>query len=269
MSCYVTGRLVQKMPCFEMATTGFDLFGGLSNDEEKWIEHRRKNMQDTVAFELSKLPASPEQRSTEENRRVFNHVRRQRFTVPVTIRGLLTRQECRDILEQCRGLSAWTTSRHSAFPTTDIPLLSSDTPFPSLLVEQQLRQRLLPRLASYYGFHPTRGDLDFRDLFIVKYAADAQRGLDLHTDGCLISFNILLSHENDFQGGGTFFASIGRTLRLQQGDCVHHDARIMHSGTEITQGERYILVGFVDTKDTIVNDKTVNRMKRSIPSNPV
>ncbi|KAI8137469.1 hypothetical protein BJV82DRAFT_646841 [Fennellomyces sp. T-0311] len=231
----------------------FHLFDDFSSDEEAINNERHKRMQESLANKLSSFSNDPVKRSTQENRIVYNNKRLLSFQTPQKAEHLLSSMECDAVLKQCRELNDWTTTRHSAFPTTDIPI--RNTPLEYLV--DMVRTRLFPRLAASYGFHPTR-DLDFRDVFLVKYAADAQRGLKMHTDGCLVSFNVLISHQDDFRGGGTYFASIDSDVQLEQGDCVFHDARIMHRGIDITQGERYILVGFVDTVDTIIKDKAAS-----------
>ena len=234
----------------------FNLFDDFSSDEESIINKRRTQMQSAAESKLAQLSDNPLQRTLQENRLVFNSRRLSCFQTPQKIQHLFSFEECNTILQQCRELNnEWTTARHSAFPTTDIPIRKGcDNNNLGYLIDR-LYERLFPQLSTYYGFHPTRRDLDFRDVFIVKYATDAQRGLKLHTDGCLMSFNVLISHQDDFQGGGTYFESIDSDVQLNQGDCVFHDARIMHRGIDITQGERYILVGFVDTTDTIIKDR--------------
>ncbi|KAG2220812.1 hypothetical protein INT45_004473 [Circinella minor] len=233
----------------------FNPFDDFSSDEESIINERRVRMQSAAKSKLTQLSDSPLERTLQENRLVFNSRRLDSFQTPQKIQHLFSFEECSNILKQCSELnSGWTTARHSAFPTTDIPIRKDNNNNLGYLIDW-LYERLFPQMSSYYGFHYTRRDLDFRDVFIVKYAADAQRGLKLHTDGCLMSFNLLISHQDDFQGGGTYFESIDNDVQLNQGDCVFHDARIMHRGIDITQGERYILVGFVDTIDTVIKDK--------------
>lgn len=222
----------------------------LTAEEEEQLEQRRHQARQQQAAALSRLPDDPCQRSTRDNRRIFAFYRKQRFTQPILWPQCLAPTEADAIVQQCKDL-AWTTSRHSAFATTDVPLLH-DCPLPLQHVASRIHSVVLPRLASHYGFRPA--DLAFRDLFIVKYTADGQSGLKLHSDGCLVSFNILLNHATHFEGGGTFFQSTQEIVRPSQGDCVYHDARIQHRGVDITRGERYILVGFVDTVDTIQKD---------------
>lgn len=132
----------------------------------------------------------------------------------------------------------WTTNRHSAFPTTDVPV-----PFDSATGKMVI-DRILPFISTQFGF--IDNDLELLDLFMVRY--DASRpGLAMHSDGCLLSFNILLNATNEFIEGGTRFKN-GDTIILKQGECLAHDSRVLHMGVPISSGVRYILVGFIETK---------------------
>ena len=87
-------------------------------------------------------------------------------------------------------------------------------------------------------------------MFVVRYDYNKQPELKIHTDTGHISFNILLNDE--FEGGGTrFITSIGDeiynfTVKPQKGQVLLHSARIKHEGLKITNGTRYILVGFLN-----------------------
>jgi hypothetical protein len=232
----------------------FDLFGEMSPEEQCALDQRQKTFEQNLEAKLLKLPFDPSKRSMSENRMVFTHDRRQLFGPPGIRPRLLSRSECQHILDICAKQLEWTTDRHSAFATTDIPIRSNaDLQF----LEPLVKERLFSELASHYRFNAS--DLEFRDIFLVKYAAHAQRGLKLHTDGCLFSLTLLISHENDFEGGGTYYQSIDKVIHLEQGDCAYHDAHVMHSGVDITKGQRYILVAFIDTVDTILKDKIANK----------
>lgn len=230
-----------------------DLFSDLTEEEAEARDARAQRLKASILDSLNQLPDDPCQRSRAQNRLLFRHsssTRQQPFTIP----SLLSASECQTILYTISlQNSEWLTSRHSAFTTTDIAV--SSLPQLAHTLPDLLNQRLLAKhIAPYFGFHPTR-DLAFRDLFIVRYAHDAQRGLRMHTDGCLISFNILLNPQSEFEGGGTLFEGIDAPVEISQGDCVVHDAHIKHGGMDITRGTRLILVGFVDTVDTITKDK--------------
>ena len=87
--------------------------------------------------------------------------------------------------------------------------------------------------------------INIQDLFVVKYKDNDQNHLDMHHDGSFLSFNILLSDTQEFEGGGTYFDD-GLTGHLEQGDILIHSSRIKHAGLPITKGTRYLLVGFLN-----------------------
>jgi predicted 2-oxoglutarate/Fe(II)-dependent dioxygenase YbiX len=87
--------------------------------------------------------------------------------------------------------------------------------------------------------------INFVDVFVVKYKFNEQNYLEIHKDGSFLSFNILLSNPNDFDGGGTYFDD-GLIMKPDQGDLIIHSSKIKHSGLPITKGTRYLLVGFIN-----------------------
>jgi predicted 2-oxoglutarate/Fe(II)-dependent dioxygenase YbiX len=100
------------------------------------------------------------------------------------------------------------------------------------------------KVSKSYGLHENM-KINITDLFVVKYKDDAQNQLEMHCDGSFLSFNILLSDKNDFEGGGTYFDD-GLTAHLEQGDIFIHSSKIKHAGLPITKGTRYLLVGFLN-----------------------
>jgi hypothetical protein len=229
-----------------------DLFAELTEEEAQAKEARAQQLKNRVLKSLDHLSKDPCQRSLAQNRLVFRHSFSSRLR-PFSIESLLSPTECQDIVNKISHQDTeWLTSRHSAFSTTDIAV--SSVPELAITLPALLADRLLSsHIAPHFGFHPTR-DLAFRDLFVVQYAHDAQRGLQMHTDGCLISFNILLNPHTEFEGGGTLFEGIEDPVQIKQGDCLVHDAHVKHGGMDISRGKRLILVGFVDTVDTIKKD---------------
>eukprot|EP00908_Phaeocystis_cordata_P019132 Transcript_30634.p1 GENE.Transcript_30634~~Transcript_30634.p1 ORF type:complete len:469 (-),score=106.64 Transcript_30634:227-1633(-) len=76
-----------------------------------------------------------------------------------------------------------------------------------------------------------------------------RRGLKLHKDETALTFNLCLSPEDGFTGGGTYFPANsadvdGILLRPKPGCCLIHDGNIKHAGNEVVSGQRFILVGF-------------------------
>lgn len=79
--------------------------------------------------------------------------------------------------------------------------------------------------------------------------AGGQRELEIHRDGSLLTFNILLSDPGTFSGGGTMLEPLDAVVRPSQGACIVHSGHWRHAGHPITAGKRYILVGFIDARD--------------------
>ena len=80
---------------------------------------------------------------------------------------------------------------------------------------------------------------------LVKYTGKDHRGVCMHTDSADITLNVALSDPSDFDGGGTYFDEIDKTIMLQQGEMIIHLGSLKHSGVDITAGVRYILVAFM------------------------
>jgi predicted 2-oxoglutarate/Fe(II)-dependent dioxygenase YbiX len=117
-----------------------------------------------------------------------------------------------------------------------------------------LLQRIYPNLRNQFGFLlPEPQNLRVADGFIVKYDANqGQRELKPHRDGSVLSFNIALNPSNQYEGGGTWFASLAESknvIQLQQGEMMSHASALLHGGHAITSGMRYILVAFVILED--------------------
>jgi len=195
--------------------------------------------------------AQPIEPSPNARRRRHRADRTARETVLVA-RALWTEPECalvREALRRAldrRGGGGWTAGRHADFPTTDLPAFEL-SPRAFSWVRRAVRERVIAPFANRHGLDPA--DLYFKDLFFVLYDADnegGQRHLDLHHDGSLFSFNILLNSEKDFHGGGTLFPALGPVC-INQGDCCMHDGRVLHGGNPVTKGHRIILVGFVES----------------------
>jgi hypothetical protein len=195
--------------------------------------------------------------------------------------GVLSARECRRAIEaaeaHCSARSGgWTTSRHYAVPTTDVPVAE----VPALLpwFNALLEDRLMPMLAEQFGVPPLgvppggrgphtppdassacpgagAGRLRVHDAFVVKYHEGAQRHLPLHLDQSHISLTIALNaHESAgdseddmpcYEGGGTFFCDLGRSVRVGRGSVLSFDGGRLHGGDPLTGGTRYIIAAFL------------------------
>ena len=139
--------------------------------------------------------------------------------------------------------NGWTNNRHANYPTTDIPV--KNIPNICLLIDNIIKYDVLVLFQKYYNIN--KYFLEYNDIFIVKYDSNAQNKLEKHRDGSLFSFNILLNSPTEFIGGGTIFEVNGNNILVNntQGGVVIHSGQLLHSGNEITNGKRYLLVGFI------------------------
>jgi hypothetical protein len=104
--------------------------------------------------------------------------------------------ECAAVVRAVEAASeqrGWTKLRHKKFPTTDLELTA--VPACEAFVRGRIFRRVLRALAPHYfpsSLLPEH--LELRDAFYVKYSAAAgqQRALEMHSDGSIFSFNVLL-----------------------------------------------------------------------------
>jgi glutamyl/glutaminyl-tRNA synthetase len=161
---------------------------------------------------------------------------------------IFSAEECQRIVDEAEKVaseSQWTTNRHGNFPTTDLPLV--ELPETLKFLRLGLAERIYPLLRSQFGqYLPDPSRLRVADGFVVKYDAEGgQKELKPHRDGSVVSFNIALNPATDYDGGGTWFASLDDAVKIDQGEIVTHASGLLHGGQGITKGKRYIMVAFV------------------------
>ncbi len=151
----------------------------------------------------------------------------------------------------------WLTKRHSVHPTTDFSLL--DAPKVMAVAEPIMASVVLPTLYKlYFNGDEEQVKLAINDLFYVRYdgdTANAQKELEAHRDGSLLSFSIALTSPEKFVGGGTRFVGSNKVVRpIQAGDLVTHSGKVLHAGEKVVNGVRDILVGFVTATGPAINE---------------
>mmetsp|Transcript_60694 Transcript_60694/g.90057 ORF Transcript_60694/g.90057 Transcript_60694/m.90057 type:complete len:455 (+) Transcript_60694:65-1429(+) len=165
--------------------------------------------------------------------------------------------------------NCWTTKddeRHSTYATVDFPIEES-VELSEYLADIGFQDKMFGEMAELFGLDSS--DLSFLDFFCVQYQAkeddddgndDVMDQLEPHRDGSLLSFTILLTPPNEFEGGGTSFDALrdvtlpdhnvlhqGGVIRPQNaGDAVLHSGKLLHGADVVTFGHRVVLVGFVD-----------------------
>lgn len=106
-------------------------------------------------------------------------------------------------------------------------------------------------------------------LFVVQYDAELQPGVRLHTDRSAFSIILPLNTPSanssnmphtpaampTFEGGGTSFLMLNHStspLRPEAGAALVYAGGVLyHAAARISHGQRYVLVGFFDRRDSM------------------
>jgi hypothetical protein len=161
-------------------------------------------------------------------------------------------------------------TRHVSYQTVDFAVEDS-VDMSEYLQDISFQERIFDLLSEQYDVDAE--DLSFLDLFCASYEAKANGvteetdretmdRLDFHRDGSLLSFTVLLSQPEDFEGGGTIFDALrdaadesdqqsilkvpGSIKPPNAGYATLHSGKLLHGGHVVTKGQRIVLVGFVD-----------------------
>uniref|UniRef100_A0A7S0JCX7 Fe2OG dioxygenase domain-containing protein n=1 Tax=Calcidiscus leptoporus TaxID=127549 RepID=A0A7S0JCX7_9EUKA len=169
-----------------------------------------------------------------------------KMSTPKQVEALLSVDECSNLLQHVQQHAAthgWG-SLHRKYPTVDLPVASLPC---ADEVRHAMASRALPRFSSFFGerYGPAES-LVFRDLFVAKYEADGQAGLNGHVDASMLSLVLQLNPTTEFDGGGTFFEHTATLFRPAQGGAVFFIGKVFHAGAPITSGVRFVLVALVD-----------------------
>lgn len=112
--------------------------------------------------------------------------------------------------------------------------------------------RLLPRQLISDG-----SLLRAHGIVILKYNASQPR-TDVHTDPALFAFTVALSPSAGYEGGGTYFEHINRTVHMDQGFVTFRPGAVRHAGAAIGSGLRYVIGGFVAVDDRVEHIRRLN-----------
>mmetsp|Transcript_10764 Transcript_10764/g.22420 ORF Transcript_10764/g.22420 Transcript_10764/m.22420 type:complete len:461 (-) Transcript_10764:154-1536(-) len=179
-------------------------------------------------------------------------------------------------------------SRHVSYPTVDFAIDES-AEISEYLGNNGIKfqERIFGALSD--AFDVDADDLSFLDLFCASYEAadgggqltdeegrDTMDRLEFHRDGSLLSFTVLLTPPEGFEGGGTIFDALrdvhidgtvpilkspGTINPPEAGFATLHSGKLLHGGHVVTKGQRVVLVGFVsvderNTRDGALGDAT-------------
>lgn len=157
-------------------------------------------------------------------------------------------ETCEQLIEWAEEFGSkggWTTSRHYAVPTNDVPIHQ----VPKVLdwFQQWMNTRVQALLREQFQ---TSRRFYVHDAFLVRYSAAAKsRFLPLHYDES--THSMVLALNDNFEGGGTYFYNVDKTIAPSAtGSLVtFRGNQMLHGGNVVTKGVRYILAVFMYLDD--------------------
>ena len=171
---------------------------------------------------------------------------------------LFSAVECRNIIAAAEAQGLLLGARHAAHATTDVSCLDAKE---LRWIAAECQRRVLPRFAQAFTVDDSSdGDFVLADLFVARYAADAQRALAEHEDGSPFAFVVPLN--DGFEGGGTQFVELegAPTFKPAPGAALLFSGKNRHRGVATTKGVRYILAGFVDVRERVPGDSDLSKL---------
>ena len=148
----------------------------------------------------------------------------------------MTPQMCDDLIELANKHGGWGSLSYDKFPAQEIRYKEL-----SLWVdmEKHWKKHLYPIIEKYWYPMEMYG---MRDAFVMRYAMDTQRKLNLHTDASLVTGSVKLN--DDYEGAELVFPRQGITNKdIPVGKCILFPGTVTHAHecTELLSGVKYSL----------------------------
>ncbi|GMI08379.1 hypothetical protein TrRE_jg5947 [Triparma retinervis] len=126
-----------------------------------------------------------------------------------------------------------------------------------------LMDKICKVAGAYYGCDPrVLRARTWKEPHFLKYTTDCETphcGVEMHYDGCNISYNMMLSRMSEYTGGGTYIRCLKKTVKLSQGQVLVTPGDLFHKGVDITDGTRYLIICFVDGFDPGIPDPSSSK----------
>ncbi len=166
---------------------------------------------------------------------------------------LFTEEFCNMLIEESENFGEFLDPKEAAnsnitYPTTDLGLDSIpgkinyiDTPLSNLynFIQQEY---IKPIIFYVWKYRVER----FQSSYVLKYSPDGQDFLQPHHDDSACAS--IVSLNNNYEGGGTWFDRQKTVVEPKTGWCTLHPSKLTHrhAGRRVTKGTRYILITFID-----------------------
>lgn len=164
----------------------------------------------------------------------------QRYIIPNILNKVVCDWIINEYNKYANNNGGWLTERHSYARTTD--LLIEKVPCILNLMLSLFKNEITPSIIKHYSL-PVDSIMNIVELFIVKYEKGKQEGLERHKDGS--NFSASISLNDTFDGGGVEFDD-GSIVIQKPGELLLITHRDIHSAINITKGERYVIVFFIN-----------------------
>lgn len=152
-----------------------------------------------------------------------------------------TDEFCDFIVEEAEACNCWTYNRHENYPTTD--MLLDDLRLSETYVEI-LKEYIWDIAEKKYQLELPYWKTLQPENFLARYHPFAQYHLSLHHDHSQLTTVVTLNE--DFTGGGTYFSKQKQRLQGKKGFISIHPGQVSHrhGGLPVLSGQRYIIVSF-------------------------
>lgn len=192
----------------------------------------------------------------------------------VSLHPILTIDECQEIMDECENhYWGWGNSvERYGTPSERVGhmLKLEDLSQSYTLVNFVLLPRLFPAIVDAFPSLSLKPEnLRLGGCRVVKYdASEGRVELGMHRDGLLVTANIALNAPEEYVGGGTIVEGLNErneSIRIGRGHVLLHPGDVMHGGSPITEGIRYVLVLFILATNVVPHEKYCqDRMERDM-----
>jgi hypothetical protein len=170
----------------------------------------------------------------------------QRLATGVFIHKFITPYICSELIRLCEDHNIWTIGQrknHDGYNVKD-DLPAEDTflnsiPEAAAIYEASIAQVVREAVSSIaHEVHNYTQQYPW----IARYTPERIPGLQVHTDNSDIT--LIISLNNQFEGGGTYFPKLRLKVTPRPGYGILFYSKMPHRSVPVTSGKRYILVEF-------------------------
>jgi len=101
----------------------------------------------------------------------------------------------------------------------------------------------------------------WKEPHLLKYLNNPDKkhtGIEMHYDGCDITWSLMLTDSDEYDGGGTYVRCLRKTVKIRKGQVLVHPGELYHKGVPITSGCRLLAICFMDGFNPHIYDPSNN-----------